>query len=43
MSEVRRRSGLGHATLYRRLRDVRLHFLAEAWSRPGETVPAPRQ
>jgi DNA-directed RNA polymerase specialized sigma24 family protein len=27
-SEVRRLSGLGHATFYRRLRDLRLHFLA---------------
>ena len=35
MSEVRRRSGLGHATLYRRLRDVRLHFLAEGLEPAG--------
>jgi DNA-directed RNA polymerase specialized sigma24 family protein len=42
-SEVRRRRGLGHATFYRRLRDVRLHFLAEGLEPAGETVPAPRQ
>ena len=35
MSEVRRRSGLGHATFYRRLRDVRLHFLAEGLEPAG--------
>jgi hypothetical protein len=35
MSEVRRRSGLGHATFYRRLRDVRLHFLADGLEPAG--------
>jgi DNA-directed RNA polymerase specialized sigma24 family protein len=35
MSEVRRLSGLGHATFYRRLRDVRLHFLAEGLEPAG--------
>jgi DNA-directed RNA polymerase specialized sigma24 family protein len=34
-SEVRRLSGLGHATFYRRLRDVRLHFLAEGLEPAG--------
>jgi DNA-directed RNA polymerase specialized sigma24 family protein len=34
-SEVQRRSGLGHATFYRRLRDVRLHFLAEGLEPAG--------
>ena len=28
-NEARRLSGLGHATFYRRLRELRLHFLAE--------------
>ena len=28
-NEARRLSGLGHATFYRRLREIRLHFLAE--------------
>jgi DNA-directed RNA polymerase specialized sigma24 family protein len=35
MTEVRRRSGLGHATFYRRLRDVRLHFLVEGLEPAG--------
>jgi DNA-directed RNA polymerase specialized sigma24 family protein len=42
VSEVRRRTCLGHATFYRRLRNVRLHFLAEGLE-PGETLSAPRQ
>jgi DNA-directed RNA polymerase specialized sigma24 family protein len=35
VSEAQRRSGLGHATFYRRLRDVRLHFLAEGLEPAG--------
>jgi RNA polymerase sigma-70 factor (ECF subfamily) len=35
MSELRRRSGFGHATFYRRLRDIRLHFLAEGLEPAG--------
>lgn len=29
LSDARRESGLGHATFYRRLREIRLHFLTE--------------
>ena len=35
MSEVRRLSGLGHATFYRRLRDIRLHFIANGLEPAG--------
>jgi DNA-directed RNA polymerase specialized sigma24 family protein len=35
LSEARRVSGLSHATFYRRLRDIRLHFLAEGLGPAG--------
>ena len=33
--ETRRRSGLSHATFYRRLGEIRLHFLGEGLGPPG--------